>query len=138
MISVLFCSFKKQRMGQYWLLVCPSKREYTTQVLGRKLSELFSSWTIILRQLIEDEWAGTRLICIGDYLGSDDLPATIRQDNLHLTSNESDNVLFPSTKYLPHVQSPPFQILKHHAKSPNNPSHTPPKAAHKHSKSSSD
>ncbi|KAJ5474047.1 hypothetical protein N7475_003613 [Penicillium sp. IBT 31633x] len=35
-------------------------------------------------------WAGTRLICIGDYLNADDLPATIQQDNLHLISAESD------------------------------------------------
>ncbi|KAJ5260964.1 hypothetical protein N7524_006098 [Penicillium chrysogenum] len=78
-------------MGQYWLVVCPSKREYTTQPFGGKLSELlFSSWANILCDLIEYEWAGTRLICIGDYLNPDDLPATIQQDNLHLISAESD------------------------------------------------
>ncbi|KAJ5206900.1 hypothetical protein N7491_002467 [Penicillium cf. griseofulvum] len=50
-------------MGQYWLVVCPSKREYTTQSFGGKLSELlFSSWSNILRDLIENEWAGTQLI----------------------------------------------------------------------------
>ncbi|KAJ6099712.1 hypothetical protein N7467_001247 [Penicillium canescens] len=36
-------------------------------------------------------WAGTQLICIGDYLNPDDLPATIQQDNLHLISAESDS-----------------------------------------------
>jgi hypothetical protein len=30
------------------------------------------------------------LICIGDYLSPDDLPATIQQDNLYLISAESD------------------------------------------------
>ncbi|OKO93078.1 hypothetical protein PENSUB_12523 [Penicillium subrubescens] len=30
------------------------------------------------------------IICIGDYLSPDDLPATIQQDNLHLISAESD------------------------------------------------
>ncbi|KAJ5265232.1 uncharacterized protein N7525_007439 [Penicillium rubens] len=74
-------------MGQYWLVVCPSKREYTTQSFGGKLSELlFSSWSNILRDLIENEWAGTQLICIGDYLNPDDLPATIQQDKFHLSS----------------------------------------------------
>jgi hypothetical protein len=78
-------------MGQYWLVVSPSKREYTTQLFGGKLSELlFSSWPNILCDLIEIEWAGTRLICIGDYLNPDDLPATIQQDNLHLICAESD------------------------------------------------
>ncbi|KZN87818.1 hypothetical protein EN45_063790 [Penicillium chrysogenum] len=78
-------------MGQYWQVVCPSKREYTTQLFGGKLSELlFSSWANILCDLIEHEWAGTRLICIGDYLNPDHLPATIQQDNLHLISAESD------------------------------------------------
>ncbi|OKO89263.1 hypothetical protein PENSUB_13798 [Penicillium subrubescens] len=78
-------------MGQYWLVVCPSKREYTTQLLGGKLSELlFSSWANILCELIEEEWAGMRIICIGDYLSPDDLPATIQQDNLHLISADSD------------------------------------------------
>ncbi|KXG50764.1 uncharacterized protein PGRI_063360 [Penicillium griseofulvum] len=77
-------------MGQYWLVVCPSKREYTTQSFGGKLSELlFSSWSNILRDLIENEWAGTQLICIGDYLNPDDLPATIQQDKFHLSSAES-------------------------------------------------
>jgi hypothetical protein len=78
-------------MGQYWQVVCPSRREYTTQSCGGKLSELlFSSWANILCDLIEHEWAGTRLICIGDYLNPDDLPATIQQDKLHLISAESD------------------------------------------------
>jgi hypothetical protein len=78
-------------MGQYWLVVCPSKCEYTTQSFGGKLSELlFSSWPNILRDLIENEWAGTQLICIGDYLNPDDLPATIQQDKFHLSSAESD------------------------------------------------
>ncbi|KAJ5249565.1 hypothetical protein N7524_011881 [Penicillium chrysogenum] len=78
-------------MGQYWQVVCPSKREYTTQLFGGKLSELlFSSWANILCDLIEHEWAGTRLICIVKYLNSDHLPATIQQDNLHLISAESD------------------------------------------------
>ncbi|KAF2998725.1 hypothetical protein E8E15_000634 [Penicillium rubens] len=77
-------------MGQYWLVVCPSKREYTTQSFGGKLSELlFSSWSNILRDLIENDWAGTQLICIGDYLNPDDLPATIQQDKFHLSSAES-------------------------------------------------
>ncbi|KAF3399843.1 hypothetical protein F1880_008367 [Penicillium rolfsii] len=31
-----------------------------------------------------------RIICIGDYLSPDDLPATIQQDNLHLISADSD------------------------------------------------
>jgi hypothetical protein len=54
-------------MGQYWLVVCPSEREYTTQLLGGKLSELlFSPWANILCELIEEEWAGMRIICIGD------------------------------------------------------------------------
>lgn len=30
------------------------------------------------------------IICIGDYLSPDDLPATIQQDNLHLISVDSD------------------------------------------------
>jgi hypothetical protein len=78
-------------MGQYWLVVSPSRREYTTQDFGGKLSELlFSSWPNILCDLIEYEWADTRLICIGDYLNPDDLPATIQQDNLHLVCAESD------------------------------------------------
>ena len=78
-------------MGQYWLVVSPSRREYTTQDFGGKLSELlFSSWPNILCDLIEYEWAGSRLICIGDYLNPDDLPATIQQDNLHLVCAESD------------------------------------------------
>jgi hypothetical protein len=78
-------------MGQYWLVVSPSRREYTTQDFGGKLSELlFSSWPNILCDLIEFEWAGTRLICIGDYLNPDDLPATIQQDNLDLVGAESD------------------------------------------------
>jgi hypothetical protein len=78
-------------MGQCWLVVCPSKREYTTQLLGGKLSELlFSPWANILCELIEEEWASMRIICIGDYLGPDDLPATIQQDNLHLISVDSD------------------------------------------------
>lgn len=83
-------------MGQYWLVVCPSRREYTTQQFGGKLSELlFSSWTNILCELIENEWAGFPLICIGDYLRPDDLPATIQQDNLHLASAESDTTSKP-------------------------------------------
>ena len=83
-------------MGQYWQVVCPSKREYTTQLFGGKLSELpFSSWANILCDLIEHEWAGTRLICIGDYLNPDHLPATIQQDNLHLISAESDATSMP-------------------------------------------
>ncbi|OKP11864.1 hypothetical protein PENSUB_2601 [Penicillium subrubescens] len=83
-------------MGQYWLVVCPSKREYTTQPFGGKLSELlFSSWANILCELIEDEWAGTPLICIGDYLRPDDLPATIQQDNLHLIYSEGDTISKP-------------------------------------------
>jgi hypothetical protein len=45
--------------------------------------------------LIEDEWAGMRLICIGDSLSQDDLPATIRQNNLHLNSNESETTTKP-------------------------------------------
>ncbi|CAG8049978.1 unnamed protein product [Penicillium salamii] len=78
-------------MGQYWLVVSPSRREYTTQDFGGKPSELlFSSWANILCELIEYEWAGTRLICIGDYLNPDDLPATIQQDNLDLVCAESD------------------------------------------------
>jgi hypothetical protein len=78
-------------MGQCWLVVCPSKREYTTQLLGGKLSELlFSSWANKLCQLIEEEWAGMRIICIGDYLSPHDLPATIQQDNPHLISADSD------------------------------------------------
>lgn len=39
---------------------------------------------------------------------------------------------------VPHVAFPPFQILKHHANRPNNPSHTPSKASNKHPKSSFD
>ncbi|CAG8945128.1 unnamed protein product [Penicillium salamii] len=78
-------------MGQYWLVVSPSKHEYTTQDFGGKLSEmLFSSWVNILCDLIESEWAGTRLICIGDYLKPDNLPAIIQQDNLHLVCAEND------------------------------------------------
>lgn len=89
--SVLSFHFKKRTMGQYWLVVSPSRREYTTQHFGGKLSELlFSSWPDILCDLIENEWAGTRLICIGDYLNPDDLPTTIQQDNLHLVCAESD------------------------------------------------
>ncbi|KAF4772033.1 hypothetical protein HAV15_011179 [Penicillium sp. str.  len=65
-------------MGQYWLVVSLSKREYTTQPFGGKLPELlFSSLANMLCDLIEYEWAGTRLICIGDYSNPDDLPATI-------------------------------------------------------------
>ncbi|CAG7966486.1 unnamed protein product [Penicillium salamii] len=83
-------------MGQYWLVVSPSRREYTTQHFGGKLSELlFSSWPDILCDLIGNEWAGTRLICIGDYLNPDDLPAKIQQDNLHLVCAESDAVSMP-------------------------------------------
>ncbi|KAJ5337486.1 uncharacterized protein N7506_005508 [Penicillium brevicompactum] len=77
-------------MGQYWLVVSPSRREYTTQDFGGKLSELlFSSWPNILCDLIENEWAGNRLICIGDYLNPTDLPASIQQDDLHIYA-ESD------------------------------------------------
>ncbi|KAF3388327.1 hypothetical protein F1880_003167, partial [Penicillium rolfsii] len=76
---------------QCWLVVCPSKREYTTQLLGGKLSELlFSSWANKLCQLIEEEWAGMRIIRIRDYPSPDDLPATIQQDNPHLISADSD------------------------------------------------
>lgn len=83
-------------MGQYWLVVCPSKSEYTTKLFGRKLSvSLFSSWATMLSQLIEDEWAGMPLICIGDCLSPDDLPVTIRQDNLQLISNESNTTSKP-------------------------------------------
>ena len=90
-IGILSYPFFEETMGQYWQVVCPSKREYTTQLFGGKLSELlFSSWANILCDLIEHEWAGTRLICIGDYLNPDHLPATIQQDNLHLISAESD------------------------------------------------
>ncbi|KAJ5853130.1 hypothetical protein N7534_005673 [Penicillium rubens] len=66
-------------MGQYWQVACPPKREYTTQLFD----------------LIGHEWAGTRLICIGDYLNPDHLPATIQQDNLHLISAESDATSMP-------------------------------------------
>ncbi|CAG7971795.1 unnamed protein product [Penicillium nalgiovense] len=76
--SVLSFHLKKQTMGQYWLVVSLSKREYTTQPFGGKLPELlFSSLANMLCDLIEYEWAGTRLICIGDYSNPDDLPATI-------------------------------------------------------------
>lgn len=86
-------------MGQYWLVVSPSRREYTTQPFGGKLPELlFPSWANILCELIEYEWAGTRLICIGDYLNPDDLPATIQQDNLDLVCAES-NVLSKPLSY---------------------------------------
>ena len=86
--SILY--LKKQTMGQYWLVVSPSRREYTTQDFGGKLSELlFSSWPNILCDLIENEWAGNRLICIGDYLNPTDLPASIQQDDLHIYA-ESD------------------------------------------------
>jgi hypothetical protein len=83
-------------MGQYWLVVCLSKHEYTTQLLSGKLSELlFSPWANMLCELIEEEWAGMRIICIGDYLSPDDLPATIQQDNLYLISAESDTTSMP-------------------------------------------
>ena len=72
-------------------MVCPSEREYTTQLLGGKLSELlFSPWANILCELIKEEWAGMRIICIGDYLGLDDLPVTIQQYNPYLISADRD------------------------------------------------
>lgn len=79
-------------MGQYWLVVCPSKCEYTSPS-GRKLVEmLFSPWANILGELIEDSWAGTSLVCIGDYLARDDLPIAIQQANPHLISSKGDAI----------------------------------------------
>jgi hypothetical protein len=51
---------------------------------------LFSPWANILYELIKEEWASMRIICIRDYLSPDDLPTTIQQDNLYLISADSD------------------------------------------------
>lgn len=48
--------------------------------------------------MIENEWSGTPLICIGDYLNPDDLPASIQHNNLHLTSNQG-NVISKPLRY---------------------------------------
>ncbi|KAJ5454252.1 uncharacterized protein N7458_005208 [Penicillium daleae] len=74
-------------MGQYWLVACPSKRDYTAKVFGRKLSEmLFSSWPDILSDLIKEDWARAPLICIGDCLNPKDLPDAMQEHNHPLTS----------------------------------------------------
>lgn len=88
-------------MGQYWLVACPSQKEYAESLFAMKLGEmLFSRWPEFLVSLLRKpsnfsvrscshtrlmlsprvpwvgRWAGEPILCVGDYLEPRDLPIT--------------------------------------------------------------
>lgn len=61
----------------------------TARLFTRKLPEmLFSSWSDILGDLIEEDWPRAPLICIGDSLNPKDLPVAMQVYSYPLISTK--------------------------------------------------
>ncbi|KAL4929387.1 uncharacterized protein BDV17DRAFT_74515 [Aspergillus undulatus] len=102
-------------MGQYWLVACPSEKEYAECLFAMKLGEmLFSSWPEFLVSLLlrkpsnisarssssarpllsprdpwVGRWAGEPILCVGDYLKPGDLPIMEQHGDLGIDTSLS-------------------------------------------------